>query len=897
MSNHNGIFRKLDPTIIFSITIITISTVIRIKFATSQAIFIDEAANVPESLVFTLSLFKTHPELSNLAFDIIKPVFYRIVFGLFGVTGQFLINGSVSTQNSGILLSLLYERIGVILLSDFCILVLLFKLSKRHKIASMFLVLFTLSTPSVQFALTIVETPTLIIPFTMLLIYYVATADILQYKSMLPISFLIAILMSTQYYSFIFIISSLASMLLIISIRNNGESNQISIKRTLMILFIFLILLPLFIFFTINPSFWINPINFFLETVRNIAFPFFSGSGVYNLPIFFSGSSLKSYPWYSPLTYLLFQVPVLFSLLILSEIIIITEYFLRRLDGVETFGNKQRIVVTSLFFLSLSMITVVFIPHLRGFGAFVPIVYPSILFLAAIGAADFYATIVRKVKIMVPKTFNLAISQKKSIRNKTEIQHNEKVNLSKLIVVLSICIILLVPYISFEQPSFNSSNIAGTIIYKSGSNISGAYASGQADMSIAKYMLLNSIQNKTVISLSLTTDIELYDPNNSYIQLWPMTAPVNSSYLLNNYFNDYIVIDSWFTQLYGNPLSNNLQDFTLIKIVKYDSLYSKLYRISPANYLNKTFLIKSINILLMNNNTYSTPQIYNQKIVVNSSYYKQYEFKNLTNVEFSYSNGKLIPSWLEKGFTNNCNRSIYFLRLNQKILGGENITIHLDFMKNYLQDGLIIGQNSNLEPRINNARFVFNAYISTSQGVRSNYYTLLKLNNHNTIEHIDPVNNVAYSFLGSNNPISGRNTVIHYSFQANPSNGSGTIISFTPWSPKGVFPEIGMNLTNSSVVKFYFENYSYVYGNINNSIEFNATLYLSKNEITLSVYGPNGTTLWIKSTKIGNYDIFAPAINVETPVSLNLITGPFILRSVFSITLPLPGKMLNSITL
>ncbi len=61
------------------------------------------------------------------------------------------------------------------------------------------------------------------------------------------------------------------------------------------------------------------------------------------------------------------------------------------------------------------------------------------------------------------------------------------------------------------------------------------------------------------------------------------------------------------------------------------------------------------------NSTYSAPiDIYNsqssatsspfqQMVMVNSSYYSKYENNNLSNVEFTYQNGTVIPSWLESG--------------------------------------------------------------------------------------------------------------------------------------------------------------------------------------------------------------------------------------------------------
>ena len=58
-------------------------------------------------------------------------------------------------------------------------------------------------------------------------------------------------------------------------------------------------------------------------------------------------------------------------------------------------------------------------------------------------------------------------------------------------------------------------------------------------------------------------------------------------------------------------------------------------------------IIYYVPIRIINNQSIPTPNDYQQLILINSSAYQKYESPNLSNVEFFYPNGTIIPSWLE----------------------------------------------------------------------------------------------------------------------------------------------------------------------------------------------------------------------------------------------------------
>ncbi len=58
---------------------------------------------------------------------------------------------------------------------------------------------------------------------------------------------------------------------------------------------------------------------------------------------------------------------------------------------------------------------------------------------------------------------------------------------------------------------------------------------------------------------------------------------------------------------------------------------------------------QQLKITLLNPEFAATPSPFQQVITINSSAYSKYEASNLQDIQFSYSNGTVIPSWLESG--------------------------------------------------------------------------------------------------------------------------------------------------------------------------------------------------------------------------------------------------------
>ena len=96
--------------------------------------------------------------------------------------------------------------------------------------------------------------------------------------------------------------------------------------------------------------------------------------------------------------------------------------------------------------------------------------------------------------------------------------------------------------------------------------------------------------------------------------------------------------------------------------------------------LGQTLSVNEIAILPISINIqYNEPSQFNVKLTIDSSAYAPYESTNLTNILFTYSNGTVIPSWLENNASKTASSSIYWLKLNGAD-AGSTITVDMVFL-------------------------------------------------------------------------------------------------------------------------------------------------------------------------------------------------------------------------
>lgn len=125
----------------------------------------------------------------------------------------------------------------------------------------------------------------------------------------------------------------------------------------------------------------------------------------------------------------------------------------------------------------------------------------------------------------------------------------------------------------------------------------------------------------------------------------------------------------------------------------------------------------SLNLVIANGQNVSTSGQYQQMIVFESSLFREVENSNLSNIEFAYTNGTVIPSWIESGASNTAVQTVYWLKLNN--IGAESsIAIRMVFAPlstNFFNKTGLTGEAPQLSPsygQYDNGAQVFDYYVN-----------------------------------------------------------------------------------------------------------------------------------------------------------------------------------------
>jgi hypothetical protein len=89
--------------------------------------------------------------------------------------------------------------------------------------------------------------------------------------------------------------------------------------------------------------------------------------------------------------------------------------------------------------------------------------------------------------------------------------------------------------------------------------------------------------------------------------------------------------------------------------------------------------VHAVSFSVMNNESQSVSSPFQLLVTVNSSYYSAYEAANLQNVEFTYTNGTVVPSWIQVGNSNSSTYTSYWLKIVGGIPARSSIALDMDF--------------------------------------------------------------------------------------------------------------------------------------------------------------------------------------------------------------------------
>lgn len=135
------------------------------------------------------------------------------------------------------------------------------------------------------------------------------------------------------------------------------------------------------------------------------------------------------------------------------------------------------------------------------------------------------------------------------------------------------------------------------------------------------------------------------------------------------------------------------------------------FQINP--YVVPSGVVKYFPVSLYNNQSSATPVPFDQKVVVDSASYRNYESANLQNVLWFTSSGLIIPSWLENNGLNTSSSTTYWLKFQFSIPANSDVEIYLGFVNKTIDlfsaqgaEGTSSGINMNTD----NGASVFSAY-------------------------------------------------------------------------------------------------------------------------------------------------------------------------------------------
>ncbi len=168
--------------------------------------------------------------------------------------------------------------------------------------------------------------------------------------------------------------------------------------------------------------------------------------------------------------------------------------------------------------------------------------------------------------------------------------------------------------------------------------------------------------------------------NGSYFNLTCNLFSINNQLLGKLYLNNLTINSSKSKVSYRN---NKTGEYIFIFKAGNENYSEKEINTSNSILGNLSFnspLIKYYSPLIVSNyQQVSTPQPFQQMVNVSHSLYKGYAASNFQNVEFFYSNGTIIPSWLE-GY-NYSRNAIYWLKIGS-MPASSSITIYMGFALN-----------------------------------------------------------------------------------------------------------------------------------------------------------------------------------------------------------------------
>lgn len=547
---------------------------LRLYLAWTQPIYLDEAINYPTSLIFIRTLFSNPLDSSVFAIDITKPQFPKLLFGL-AVWGSFGFRNTSPVQTGLIqylpLSGLFAGRALVIVWNSALTLLAYARVRRKSRAFAFLLVALAFVNPVTAYWTALLEQQAVLFPLSVLFIIYLADSELKPGLALYAAGVFAGLSIASEYYAVVYLV---VPLLFYVWLRLAGTSRY---KATGFLGFVSayatFLAFAVVVFYALDPLFWTASLSNISLAVHALGIEqgntLSNTSGVYGVPTFIGGISRVVTPWYTPLEVILFETPLPILLLACSIPIIL----LRRGRPL-VLGPLGPMLVVALFTMGIELALALPFQHFHDWDYILWFLAPLSV-VAAWSGTHLLDTLSSKSRgIDSPMAEHLPAA-KDSWRRRTWSPAKRSAYAA---VCGALLLALLVSSSAFALAESGAyTNALGYGVGKGGPAFTGAYGSTVADTAVGRYMASHDIVNASVETLALTTSVEFYAPNEHYRQLW---EPVTTQELEGSYRQSYVVLDQWYAQRWGTPLSATNANFSLLFSSSNEAGFSQLWHVN-----------------------------------------------------------------------------------------------------------------------------------------------------------------------------------------------------------------------------------------------------------------------------------------------------------------------------
>lgn len=522
------------------LAIIGTATVIRVWIALTQPMYVDEGGIAPESALMIHAVYVGNWRSSAFALDDINPQFTKIFYG-FWMSVAYGFHSPPVTATLGSrsvpFRAIVAARLGAVGLNLVVVSWLYLKLRRLGGWFALAVVGAIALNPVALFYTSLELIYALLLPFSLLFLWHLHASRFQANWNLAAAGVAFGLCVSVQYTAALYWIIPIAFCILY-TLSRDASAKGITALGLLEVCF-YLGSIGFLVFIALNPFYWSDPIARFLYVFGSAGAPLNLPSGVTGVPVLFDGGVHLTTALWVPLADILFLTPLLLVLCAVGGVAVLVRHVQIRQS------EAGRLAVLGAAALVVVLPAAAVIEHMHTPEAYTYFLPPTAL-IAGVGFSRGAAWIGRR--LTAAASAGASIERTRTARAHLRLRSPR---VATAVVASALTVYLVATAAVLGTSGFGYTNELSPLLGHTGASYDGAWGSPKADQQVASFMLSHGVSNTSVLVLGLTASVRYYDPNNNYVQLW---ATTNATYLQTTYGGYYLVVDEWYTQLWGNPV-------------------------------------------------------------------------------------------------------------------------------------------------------------------------------------------------------------------------------------------------------------------------------------------------------------------------------------------------------